>query len=65
MANSVKKIPNFGVLMYGQWKYFDTLKEAVYWCVEGMAGCEGSERERFVEALLGFADGWTHINTDH
>ena len=54
----------YGIKAYGAWTYFDTLKEAVGYCIEAVAGTEGSEQARYATALGYLSEGWTHINTD-
>jgi len=54
----------YGIRMYGKWFGFDSKTDAENFCIDGMAECEGSERERYVKALVWFREGWNYVNTD-
>ena len=64
MARKSKAIKPYGIKAYGSWTWFDTLKEAVGYCIEAIAGADGAEQARYAEALGRLSEGWTHINTD-
>ncbi len=57
-------IKPYGIRAYGSWTYFDTLKEAVGYCIEAIAYTDGAEQARYATALGFLSEGWTHINTD-
>lgn len=54
----------FGIRMYGSWTYFDTMKKAVAWTLDGLLNTEGAERDRYAYALGYLKEGWNFINTD-
>ena len=59
-----RKNAQYGIMMYGKWIYFNTMKEAVAWALEGLCETEGCEQERYAAALKYLKEGWNFINTD-
>lgn len=53
----VKKLDAVTVITYGQKQIWDSRAEAIAFYLEGMAYCEGSERDRYTNIYLALISG--------
>lgn len=53
----VKKLDSVTVITYGQKQIWDSRAEAIAFYLEGMASCEGAERDRYTNIYLALISG--------
>ena len=53
----VKKLDSVTVITYGQKQIWDSRAEAIAFYLEGMAYCEGAERDRYTNIYLALISG--------
>ena len=53
----VKKLDSVTVITYGQKQIWDSRAEAIKFYLEGMAYCEGAERDRYTNIYLALISG--------
>ena len=53
----VKKLDSVTVITYGQKQIWDSRAEAIAFYLEGMANCEGAERDRYTNIYLALISG--------
>lgn len=57
--DSCRKLDTVTVICYGETKVWDSRKEAEQFFLEGMAACEGAEKERYTNIFLDLTSGKT------
>jgi len=57
--DACKKLDSVKVTCYGETKLWDNRVDAVKFYLEGMAACEGSERDRYTNIYLQLLEGRT------
>lgn len=55
--DSCRKLDSVTVICYGETKVWDSRKEAEQFFLEGMAACDGAEKERYTNIFLDLVSG--------
>lgn len=55
--DTCKKLDSVTIICYGETKVWDNRAEAIQFFLEGMAACEGAERERYTNIYLDLVSG--------
>lgn len=55
--DSCRKLDSVTVVCYGETKVWDSRKEAEQFFLEGMAACDGAEKERYTNIFLDLVSG--------
>lgn len=55
--DSVRKLDSVTVICYGKSEHWDERADAAKYYLEAMAGCEGSEKERYTKIYLALISG--------
>lgn len=54
----------YGIKAYGSWEYFSTKSAYKNHLLNWIAGTDGAEQERAIEALTSLEDGYNFCDTD-